>query len=307
MNLFVDCLLYVIKLLYYIIEGIVIACLPAFLCKQKDVAGDTVLITGAGSGLGRLLSLRFAELKCTVVLWDVNAEGNEETAKQVRQLGGKAYCYKVDLSQREDIYKAAAQVKEEIGEVDILVNNAGIVTGKKLLDCPDGLIEKTMAVNVNAHFWTIKAFLPAMLNKNNGHIVTVASSAGLFGVTGLADYCASKHAAVGLDESLREELVHLGKTGVQTTVVCPYYINTGMFQGVQTKFPLVLPIVEPEYAVKKIMEAVLTNQQMLCFPFSVYILYALKGLLPTKASELSSAFFGANHGMNDFVGRSKTA
>ena len=87
-------------------------------------------------------------------------------------------------------------------------------------------------------FQTVKAFLPAMVARNSGHIVSIASSAGLFGVTGLADYCASKFAAVGFDESLRFELEAMGKTGVHTTVVCPYYINTGMFDGVQTRYQL---------------------------------------------------------------------
>ena len=84
----------------------------------------------------------------------------------------------------------------------------------------------------------MKAFLPAMVARNSGHIVSIASSAGLFGVTGLADYCASKFAAVGFDESLRFELEAMGKTGVHTTVVCPYYINTGMFDGVRTRYQL---------------------------------------------------------------------
>lgn len=74
-----------------------------------------------------------------------------------------------------------------------------------------------------------------MLKKNHGHVVTIASSAGLIGVNGLADYCASKFAAVGFDESLRFELEVMGKDGVHTTVVCPYYINTGMFEGVKTR------------------------------------------------------------------------
>ena len=74
-----------------------------------------------------------------------------------------------------------------------------------------------------------------MLKKNQGHIVTIASCAGLFGVPGLADYCSSKFAAVGFDETLRLEMVALKKTGVRTTVVCPYYINTGMFKGVSVR------------------------------------------------------------------------
>ena len=81
----------------------------------------------------------------------------------------------------------------------------------------------------------VKAFLPAMLRRNHGHVVTIASAAGLFGVTGLADYSASKCAVIGFDDSLRDELAYLGKDGVFTTVVCPFYINTGMFDGVKSK------------------------------------------------------------------------
>ena len=79
-----------------------------------------------------------------------------------------------------------------------------------------------------------------MIERNHGHIVNIASSAGLAGVTGLADYCASKFAAVGFDESLRCELHAQGKAGVHTTVVCPYFINTGMFAGAKTRY-------EPQY------------------------------------------------------------
>ena len=81
----------------------------------------------------------------------------------------------------------------------------------------------------------MKSFLPAMLNKNQGHIVTIASSAGVFGTNSLVDYCTSKFAAFGFNDSLREELFGMGKDGIHTTVVCPFFINTGMFDGVKTR------------------------------------------------------------------------
>lgn len=85
-------------------------------------------------------------------------------------------------------------------------------------------------------FQTVKCFVPGMLERNHGHIVNIASAAGISGVNGLADYCASKFAAVGFDESLRMEFLSMEKTGVHTTVICPFYINTGMFEGVQTRY-----------------------------------------------------------------------
>jgi NADPH:quinone reductase-like Zn-dependent oxidoreductase len=133
--------------------GAVKAMLPCGWLPRKSVAGDIVLITGSGSGIGRLLAQRFAQLGSRLVLWDINAEGNEETARLVKKLGADAHTYTVDLSSRVEIQRVDEQVKKEVGDVDILVNNAGIVTGKKFLECPDYLIEKTMEVNTNANFW----------------------------------------------------------------------------------------------------------------------------------------------------------
>jgi all-trans-retinol dehydrogenase (NAD+) len=243
----------------------------------KDISGEIVLITGAASGIGRLMAFEFAKRKATVVLWDINEEANEVVANEIQQQGLQAYSYSCDVSKREEIYKVARRVTEEVGDVTILVNNAGIGTSKSLLESPDNLIQKTMDVNALAHIWLLKAFLPKMMESNHGHIVTIASAAGLFGVNSLLPYCASKFAAIGIAESLGVELAVNQKDGIRTTCVCPYYINTGMFEGASTRFPHLLPIVTPEYAVEKIMEAVLTDEVMLIFPRLVYLIYMVKG------------------------------
>ncbi|XP_045183049.2 epidermal retinol dehydrogenase 2-like [Mercenaria mercenaria] len=290
--------------LYHWIVAVLKAVLPASV-QAKDISGETVLITGAGSGIGRLMAVRFAKLKCRLVLWDVNEKGNVETLSMCQEYGVTAKAYTINLCDREDVYDIANKVKQEIGQIDILVNNAGIVTGKKFLDCPDNMIQKTMEVNAMAHFWTVKAFLPDMLKRNHGHIVNVASSAGFIGVTGLADYCASKFAAVGFEESLRFELESLGKDGVHTTVVCPFFINTGMFEGAKTRFPFLLPVLEPDYVARKIVEAVLCNQVVLCIPRILYIFYAVKGMIPHQPGFVISKYLGAHNLMDSFVGRQK--
>ncbi|XP_064597420.1 epidermal retinol dehydrogenase 2-like [Liolophura sinensis] len=287
---------------FYIIEGVILALIPKSLRQRKSVNNEIVLVTGAGSGIGRLLSIKFARLGCRLVLWDINESGNQETADEVKKYGARVYAYTVDLSKRDEVYKTAEQVKKDVGDVDILVNNAGIVTGKKYLQCPDNLIIKTMEVNAMAHFWTVKAFLPKMLEKNHGHIVSIASAAGLVGVTGLADYCASKFAAVGFDESLRYELDAMKKNGIHTTVVCPYYINTGMFTGVKCKL---IPLLEPEYVVTTIMDGILMNQSTVYIPRTNYLFILLKHMLPTKASMLVADVLGMNSAMDEFVGREK--
>ncbi|CAN86610.1 Protein dhs-3 [Caenorhabditis elegans] len=277
-------------------------CFPMGWLLRKDVRGQTVLITGSGSGLGRLMAFEFGKLGARLVLWDINEQGNKETLKELEAMGVEAKAYTVDLSEYKEINRTADLVKSEVGKVDILVNNAGIVTGKKLLQCPDELMVKTVSVNTNALFFTTKNFLPGMLESNKGHIVTIASMAGKCGVAGLVDYCASKHGAVGFNDSLASELYAL-KKDVKTTVVCPIYINTGMFDGIATKWPTLLPILSPEYVVDCIMEAVLTDRAFLAIPKFSYIFIALAGLLPTEVLNLYGDHFGITHSMDHFKGR----
>lgn len=307
MHLAVEILVALVQIVWLWLLAIVKAVVPSSWQPHKDVNGWVVLITGAGSGIGRLMSLRFAALGCRLVLWDVNEAGNQETEKLVLAAnpGAKVKAYTLDLSDKEQIYVAADKVKQEIGDVDILINNAGIVTGTTFLKTPDSMNIKTMDVNCNAHFWTVKSFLPGMLKRNRGHLVSIASAAGLFGVAGLADYCASKFAAVGFDESIRAELVKQGKTGVKTTVVCPFYINTGMFEGAQTRFPAVLKFLDPPFVVDKIVEAVLTDQVMLCIPKSVYFFYILRGIMPISVNQVLGKLVGVSETMDNFVGRNK--
>ncbi|XP_041268688.1 epidermal retinol dehydrogenase 2 [Onychostruthus taczanowskii] len=303
MNFFLETLKCIVLLVYYLLESLVFLVVPG---RKKNVSGEIVLITGAGSGIGRLLALKFASLGATVVLWDINQEGLNCTVRLAREKGaGRVHSYVCDCSKRQDVYRLADQVKKEVGDVSILINNAGIVIGKRFLDSPDSLVEKTMEVNTMAHFWTYKAFLPAMIAANHGHLVSIASGAGLCGTSQASDYCASKFAAVGFAESVDTEMRALRKTGVKTTTVCPYVINTGMFDGVKSKWPHVLPVLEPEYVAERIISAVRQNQEVLFIPRIIYVFYFLKSFLPVKVTVLLLDYFGLLDLMNTFKGRPK--
>lgn len=303
MNFFLETLQFIVLLVYYLLESLVFLVIPR---RKKNVSGEIVLITGAGSGIGRLLAVKFARLGATVVLWDINQEGLNGTVRLARENGaGRVHSYVCDCSKRQDIYRVADQVKKEVGDVSILINNAGVVIGKRFLDSPDSLVEKTMEVNIMAHFWTYKAFLPAMVAANHGHLVSIASCAGLCGTSKMSDYCASKFAAVGFAESIDMEMRALRKTGVKTTIVCPFVINTGMFDGLKSKWPRVLPILDPEYVAERIISAVRQNQEMLFIPRIGYVLYFLKSFLPVKATVLLLQCFGNLDIMNTFKGRPK--
>ncbi|NXB77420.1 RDHE2 dehydrogenase, partial [Donacobius atricapilla] len=303
MNFFLETLKVIVLLIYYLLESLVFLVVPV---RKKSVSSEIVLITGAGSGIGRLLAIKFASLGATVVLWDINQEGLNCAVRAARENGaGRVHSYICDCSKRQDVYRVADQVKKEVGDVSILINNAGIVIGKRFLDSPDSLMEKTMEVNTMAHFWTYKAFLPAMIAVNHGHLVSISSGAGLCGSNQLSDYCASKFAAVGFAESIDMEMRALRMTGVKTTIVCPYFINTGMFDGVKSKWQHVLPNLDPEYVAERIITAVRQNQEMLFIPRIIYFLYFLKSFLPVKAAVLLLDYFGCLHFMNTFKGRPK--
>eukprot|EP00128_Syssomonas_multiformis_P006371 Colp12_sorted_trinity150504_noHs@23050 len=271
---------------------------------RKSLAKEHVLITGGASGIGRLMALILAKKAAVITLLDINKEGLEKVVAEIKAAGGTAHGYTCDISEREEIYKVAEKVKSEVGKVTILINNAGIVSGKKLLDCPDNLVEKTFRINTMALFWMSKAFLPSMIQENHGHIVTIASTAGTIGVCGLADYCASKFGAFGFDESIRMELRAMGSK-VKTTVVCPYYINTGMFEGVKTRFSFILPILEPDYVASSIVNAIETNQEVLVTPRFCYLAPLIRAIMPVWMFDLSADILGISVSMKDFVGRNK--
>jgi len=270
---------------------------------EKSIRGKTVLITGGGSGIGKLMAINFAKEGCSkIVLWDLNAKGLEAVAQEVKTIGGEVFTYLCDVSNREAVYQVADQVKKEVGKVDILVNNAGIVAGDYFHKNRDESMEKVIKVNVFGVMWCTKAFIPEMIKDNSGHIVTISSASSATGVPKLADYAASKWAVFGFAESIRMELKRQKLNGVGTTIVCPYYINTGMFDGVKSPNPL-LPIQDQYYVAKEIVRAVKTGRKELYLPRIVIVAY-LARLLPLEVRDwLDEKIFKISCSMDDFKGQ----
>uniref|UniRef100_A0A1A9ZPW5 Uncharacterized protein n=1 Tax=Glossina pallidipes TaxID=7398 RepID=A0A1A9ZPW5_GLOPL len=236
----------------------------AFGWPEKSLSTDIALITGGGNGLGRLLALRLCKMGAKVVIWDINKAGINKTVQMLEELGGYCKGYVVDISKREEVYKAAEEVQQDVGDINLLINNAGVVSGFNLLDTPDHLIERSFNVNVMAHFWTTKAFLPKMIENENGHIVTIASMAGHVGINKLVDYSASKFAAVGFDEALRLELEVLGHNNIKTTCICPFFIQqTGMFDNVLARWVSTL---NPNEVADRIIIAIKRNEKLAIIP-----------------------------------------
>ncbi|EZA56272.1 hypothetical protein DMN91_009692 [Ooceraea biroi] len=250
-----DVLLLILKILYYIFESVYKFFVPT---KEKSVAGEIVLITGTGHGIGKELAIRYASLGATVVCWDLNQETNEETVNEIKKMGTVAvHAYQCDVSKREQVLSVAERVKKEVGDITILVNNAGIMPTHAFLDHTTDEIRQIFDVNVLAHFWLLQAFLPSMIEKNHGHIVALSSLAGIGGLPNLVPYCASKFAVRGLMEAMSEELrtSSKGKSLIKFTTIYPYMVDTGLCQKPKIRFPNAMPLVKPGQAASEIISA----------------------------------------------------
>ncbi|XP_076272566.1 short-chain dehydrogenase/reductase family 16C member 6 [Rhynchophorus ferrugineus] len=269
--------------LYYIAEAIILSITPNSLRNLKSLRGRNILVTGGAGGVGQELVIRLAKFKANVIVWDINEKAMEQLKAKVTEEGYKIHTYVVDLSDRQNIYKNANIVRDEVGHIDILINNAGIVCGQPFLEVPDYMIEKTYQVNTLSCYWTAKAFLPSMIKRGSGHIATVGSLTGLLGCYNCTDYSGSKYAIIGFQESLWNELKARGHNGIVLTTVAPYFINTGMFDGCK---PSHMPMLEPKEVAKRTILAIRREEFFCSIPGSSLYILALKNYIPTKLSWL---------------------
>jgi len=264
--------------------------------NRYDWGEQIIVVTGGASGVGELLANTLAVRSVTVVVLDV---------KPIVTENHNVVYYKCDVSNWEEVEAVSKKIVEEIGHPTVIVNNAGVVQGKLITDLSPQDVQQTFGVNTMAHFWTLKAFLPDMIKKNSGHIITVSSNMGIVGVAQMTDYCASKAAVNSLHESLRYELDHLHKAPtIRTTLVCPGHILTPLFARMAYPksgwYQFFMPSVAPVEVVKKIIQA-LDDQhsQTIMMPLYVHLL-PLRQLFPSYLKDFTQWVTGADYMMQNF-------
>ncbi len=265
---------------------------------MKSLKGKNILITGGAAGIGREMALLFAREKANLILMDINKTKLKETEKEVSALGAKVSVHPCDVSDHKAVEKIARLVKKE-GDVDILINNAGIVIGKSISDISYEEMKKTIDINLLGLMWMTKQFLPDMIKRGSGHIVNIASAAGLLAVPRMGDYCATKFGVVGFTDSLRMEMKKYGHRFVKITCVCPSVIDTGMFQGFQA--PMFNPILKPLYVAQKVVDAVKKEKTYVKLPAMVKITPLLK-FFPAPFGDWLANATGVTKAMDHFVG-----
>lgn len=263
--------------------------------------GRNILVTGAASGIGRALVERFLDAGAAVAAVDIDERGLARLTDDLSERGRLA-SVPCDLRDPEQITAAAGRAESTIGPIDILVNNAGVVSGEYFIEQSDEHLVRTFEVNALAPMRLTRTLLPGMIERGGGHVVTIASAGGLIATARLSAYSASKFAAVGFDEALRVEMKQAGHP-VRTTIVCPYFIDTGMFAGVRSWFPL-LPVLSTDRVADRIVRAIAKNRRRLLMPWLVYLVFPLR-LLPVGLFDRLARTLGITGAMRDFHGRER--
>ena len=291
-----------------------------WLRRRDSLAGQLVLITGAAGGLGRQLALRFAQQGATLALWDVRRDALDELCEWLLERGvapGALHPQCVDVADAAAVAREAAAQHARLGPVRVLVNNAAIVYGQPLLGgSTDGgaaagasvpQLRRSLDVNVAAHFWTVRAFVPQMIEQGRGTVVTIGSIMSSLPAAGMAEYCASKAAVSQLHACLRWEL--RGARGIRSLLVRPYLIATPLFAGgapIKVRaLRALLPPLEAPYVAARIVRAVQTRQHELVLPWHLKWLPPLLEFLPLTVRDAVLDLGGAQTAMASFRGRGR--
>lgn len=268
---------------------------------MTKIKGNSVLITGGASGIGRIMGRMALEKGARMlIIWDINEAGIASTVKEYKKLG-KVIGYRVDVSDSEQVKEMAQATIAECGNVDIVINCAGIVTSNATFDkLTTREIERTMSINAVAPMVIAQQFLPGMIERNHGHICNIASAAGMIANPKMSVYVASKWAVIGWSDSVRIELKQM-KSKARFTTIAPYFINTGMFDGVKSR---IFPILKPEPTARKILKAIERNRNFKGLPFGYHFIRFCQAVLPTSIFDyIFGEVVGIFHAMDNFTGR----
>lgn len=266
---------------------------------MKSFEAKTVVITGAGSGLGRALAIKFNSAGANLALCDMNLEGLQETKSMLSNPSLQTSLHRVDVSDQAAMEGFANEVISIHDQADILINNAGVTLLPKPLEAiPDNLIKKVIAVNMWGTYYGTRAFLPHLKKRPEASVVMLSSTAGLVGLYGLSPYSMSKFAVRALAESLSMELAN---TGVHVLTVHPGNVRTNIIknaldlapenQNKAHEFFTKASTLSPETAALKIMKTIQRKRNRLVMGIDAHVIYLIRRLFPRAYPKILAAVF----------------
>lgn len=225
---------------------------------MKTLEGKVVLITGASRGLGVDMAQEFAARRSRLALAARSADELEKVRVDIESMGAEAVAIPTDVAELGSLRNLVSLTEDSLGPVDVLVNNAGVESVCDFEQMPLDEIEKIISINVTGLIWLTRLVVPSMIARRQGHIVNVASMAGLVPVPHNSVYSSSKHAVVGISRSLRLELAD---HGVGVSVVAPGFVSgSGMFTQWGRKAPSAAGTSTPKEVATSVIKAVLEDR-----------------------------------------------
>ena len=260
---------------------------------SKKYPNKRIVITGAGSGLGRALSLEFAKLGWKIGIVDINDAGSNETLKMVEQEGGQGEVFHTDVTDPKAVKEMTDHFFSMWQGVDILVNNAGIAVAGAVGDVPLEHWETIVDINFWGMLYGCHEFVPRMKAQGGGHILNIASAAGLLCLTNMAPYNVTKAAVISLSETLR---VEAAPDNIHITVACPMFFNTGLLDDMKSTDPWIKEVATIGFQVghsadkiaKKLIKAVAKNKLYVVPMFFGKLLWLNKRLAPNLYYNLTA-------------------
>jgi len=250
---------------------------------RRPITGRTVAITGGARGLGLAMAEAASARGAHVALGDLDAE---LAAAEAAKLPHNAVGLPLDVTDRDSFKRFLDEVETRLGPLDVLVNNAGIMVVEPFLEEPDSLTRRQFDINVHGVIIGMRLALPRMLERRSGHVVNIASAAGKVAVAGEAVYVATKHAVVGLSESVRHELQG---SGVELSVVMPGLANTELASGMSAGRGVKL--VEPHEVGLALVDALENPRFDVFVPASLDPLLRFSQILPRRGRDFLNRLF----------------
>ncbi|XP_017846166.1 17-beta-hydroxysteroid dehydrogenase 13 [Drosophila busckii] len=252
--------------------------------KQKTLAGEVALITGAAHGLGRALAIELAQRGCHIAVVDINLAGAEETVAQIKQLATvKAKAFKVNVSNYTELVELQANISQTLGTVTLLVNNAGLLLLSNSLNPAPQELQRMIDVNLTAHFWTKSIFLPAMKQLNKGYVLSISSLASIIPLPYNTSYTATKFAVTGYMKALRLELMLERQRNIKVCTVMPAFLQTNdevTDLVARTQFDRLYPLISGEAAARRIIDGMIAGEKEIMLPGFGAVLQRILTLLP---------------------------